>query len=620
MQPSHKSFQKPARRAFEDGGSPGSLLLGNSADMSMPTVGYANGGMLGSLMRLTGLAEDTPERKAYKAAREAEKAAREAEKAAAKATPAPAPKDMPAPMGSQSVLDRRMRAAGLANGGKIKGPGTTTSDSIPAQVAQTGEPIKVSTGERIVSAAQDALLQKIAKARGYKSVDHMFEAETGKPVGPTIKGGQMAAVDGARPLDEQAERDRKVISGAWNTVKDANQRAGAVIADVATVIPRGLAGAYDSAIIRPMRAAGINADYMSPKISPDGADPASMTPFYDKFRTADAAKAPATPATADQAQANPKPAPTVAPLTVQPAPEGYNQGQQKHQGNADYNSMLASAPADLSALPENRIYKTTGKSGNPIYSGVNVGADAPMVDGTGNALKGKGTFNVMPAMDPALIKQTLTNPDGSQWSAGDNAIMAANMRDGVDPYRGTSRAPKVDPIEQKYNEIMNTPMSKNKRTGMVQALQAYAQATSQGAQTASQDKRYAETNKIAQGNLDISQKDHIFKQDQAKQLATAQEAYANPKATPEQREAARLKLIALGALKENGEKYITNVVKNPDGSEQLVVTNSGTGEIKGGQQGAQAALLPPKDKLVKGQTYPTPRGNAVWDGKQFTPV
>ena len=41
-------------------------------------------------------------------------------------------------------------------------------------------------------------------------------------------------------------------------------------------------------------------------------------------------------------------------------------------------------------------------------------------------------------------------------------------------------------------------------------------------------------------------------------------------------------------------------------------------DARGGQQ-AKAAL-PPKDKLVKGQTYPTPRGNAVWDGQQFNPV
>ena len=39
----------------------------------------------------------------------------------------------------------------------------------------------------------------------------------------------------------------------------------------------------------------------------------------------------------------------------------------------------------------------------------------------------------------AAARATLRNPDGSTWSARDNAVMAANLRDGVDPYRGTSR-------------------------------------------------------------------------------------------------------------------------------------------------------------------------------------
>lgn len=81
---------------------------------------------------------------------------------------------------------------GFANGGTIEGPGTPTSDSIPAQVAQTGEPIQVANGERIVSADQDVLLLRIAKAMGHKSVDEMFQAGTGKPVGPTMKYSKSA--------------------------------------------------------------------------------------------------------------------------------------------------------------------------------------------------------------------------------------------------------------------------------------------------------------------------------------------------------------------------------------------------------------------------------------------
>lgn len=88
---------------------------------------------------------------------------------------------------------------GYANGGAIEGPGTATSDSIPAKVKQTGEPIQVANGERIVSADQDALLLRIAKAMGHKSVDEMFQAGTGKPVGPTVKYGKKHAAGGYNP-------------------------------------------------------------------------------------------------------------------------------------------------------------------------------------------------------------------------------------------------------------------------------------------------------------------------------------------------------------------------------------------------------------------------------------
>ena len=95
---------------------------------------------------------------------------------------------------------------GFANGGKIQGPGTPTSDSIAAMVHPTGEPIKVSTGERIVSAAQEKVLQKIASGLGFDSLDSLLEAGTGKPVGPTIKGGKLAAASGMSVADMEAKK------------------------------------------------------------------------------------------------------------------------------------------------------------------------------------------------------------------------------------------------------------------------------------------------------------------------------------------------------------------------------------------------------------------------------
>ena len=45
----------------------------------------------------------------------------------------------------------------------------------------------------------------------------------------------------------------------------------------------------------------------------------------------------------------------------------------------------------------------------------------------------------------AAASASLRNPDGTKWSANDTATMAANLRDGVDQYRGTSRAPAAAP-------------------------------------------------------------------------------------------------------------------------------------------------------------------------------
>lgn len=136
--------------------------------------------------------------------------------------PAPAPQPSATGQGILGILGNRGKqidkAAGYACGGKVKGHalggkiegiGTPTSDSIDASVRETGEQIKVSTGERIVSKAQDKLLQRLAKAMGYESLDAYLEAGTGKPVGPTIKDGKAAAEDGMSP----EERDRRLESG-----------------------------------------------------------------------------------------------------------------------------------------------------------------------------------------------------------------------------------------------------------------------------------------------------------------------------------------------------------------------------------------------------------------------
>lgn len=140
---------------------------------------------------------------------------------AAQPVPQPQPKAQPAPQpqGIIGILKGRKeaidKAAGYAEGGKIKGPGTAKSDSIPATVRETGEGIQVSNGERIVSVEQGKFLDTVARNAGYEGLDHMFK-DAGLPVGPAIKGGKRAAADGMAPETDPDTDGRRQYSPTYS--------------------------------------------------------------------------------------------------------------------------------------------------------------------------------------------------------------------------------------------------------------------------------------------------------------------------------------------------------------------------------------------------------------------
>lgn len=162
--------------------------------------------------------------------------------------PQPQPKAQPAPQpqgiigilkGRKEAIDKAVN--GYAEGGKIKGPGTAKSDSIPASVRETGEGIRVSNKERIVSADQDKFLEGIAKAAGYESLDAMLEDGTGKPVGPTIKAGKVAAEDGLAPATDPDTDGRKTYSPNYGDAF-ANRGPSPGSIDAALAAPPTLGG------------------------------------------------------------------------------------------------------------------------------------------------------------------------------------------------------------------------------------------------------------------------------------------------------------------------------------------------------------------------------------------
>jgi hypothetical protein len=119
-----------------------------------------------------------------------------------------------------------------------------------------------------------------------------------------------------------------------------------------------------------------------------------------------------------------------------------------------------------------------------------IGPEQGVVTRVGNSFSGMNVSNygrqsTVPGMDPALVQETLTNPDGSKWSASDNARMAANLRDGRDPYAGTSRQEKLGPIQQ---ALRDNPVGK---VGRQSALRAAAELENSEVQRRGQDVQLA---------------------------------------------------------------------------------------------------------------------------------
>jgi hypothetical protein len=109
--------------------------------------------------------------------------------------------------------------------------------------------------------------------------------------------------------DPQAQSDRAAMA-------ETLRKLGYSAMDLATLPGRGIAGAFESAVTRPLRAAGVPIPYLPESFY--GGDRSSMTPYFDRLRKQEAEKKPTAPVPATPAAATPEPA--AAPAA--PAPGG----------------------------------------------------------------------------------------------------------------------------------------------------------------------------------------------------------------------------------------------------------------------------------------------------------
>ena len=96
---------------------------------------YAGGGVVGAIKGMFGIKPEDPER-ARRLAEYQANAAREKEASKVATAPAPAPAHAITEYAAGSALKRREAAAGLKDGGPVRGPGTGTSDDVPDNVPE----------------------------------------------------------------------------------------------------------------------------------------------------------------------------------------------------------------------------------------------------------------------------------------------------------------------------------------------------------------------------------------------------------------------------------------------------------------------------------------------------
>lgn len=474
------------------------------------------------------------------------------------------------------------------------------------------------------------------------------------------------------PLDAQAAADRAAATGFMGTLKDANQRAGAAIADVATFIPRGLAGAYDTAAVRPMRAAGINAGFMSPLLAPTGSDPASQTPFYDKIRQQDTVKAATAPATATPANA----------IASGTSTAGAGRGAAADpRALGEPGSIAEQVKGFAPPQPEkpqpaanpNQITATRQPNGTMSFSGgPNIGKDGGEISYTGAAgfkpsgagvtvVPGASFANGSPAVDSALSAARFAAADRGDFGAvaasykgnfagGSSAGGAGNATDpGIQAKYAQLDLRDPSNIAARNARIGSTGIS-NKRLGIENYAKAQAaqNATTERGQDVTRESALMQnetarrgqdvtagtaqaTNALAQQRIGIEGQELGMKQTAAgftsraaARIESLQTAYESAK--PEDRSAIAEQLRVLTGKDKPAEWKAIALQGSTDAygnkTEGVLATvNERTGEAKRLDQGApQAKPLPPKAQLIKGQTYQTPRGPARWDGAQFVPA
>ena len=145
--------------------------------------------------------------------------------------------------------------------------------------------------QRGATAEQQTAEQQQAMQRMMGGIANAPGAATAAQPKMMASGGIVAFADGGMPEDKKpldaaakAELARAQMQGDRQAIMNVLRKLGAAGYDVATLVPRALAGAVDTALVRPARAiSGMDIPYIGSAV-----DTESMTPMMDELRRAEA--------------------------------------------------------------------------------------------------------------------------------------------------------------------------------------------------------------------------------------------------------------------------------------------------------------------------------------------
>ena len=386
------------------------------------------------------------------------------------------------------------------------------------------------------------------------------------------------------PLDAQAASDRAKAGAAWDTIKDVNDDAGRAIADVAMLVPRGLAGAYDSAVVRPMRAAGVNASYLSPSLVPSGVDTASMTPFTDQKRMQESVglpepAAPGPAASTAVARTGPAPAAPATTATPTATPVAAAASDPSRPGSHEY------GPPNLTALAQPAASQVMPG----VYRKGNSYGDSEQAALAGAQPRGFVSDQSMGAANNLAAQQQTESMQRVQAAMAPpptSAIQRVAIMGSGDA-RGFRRASHLRAADRGDQARLQEAQRYDNRLGL---------AT--GQQQLERDRIAADTFRTARGfdaaqqRLDTERRtaDSEITVRGLKSRALLQEeqlrnTFLDPNSTPEQRQQAQqsLRAISGGAEQSPWKVTVTPSTKNADGSTtqgSVIRHNAVTGEVQ----------------------------------------